>query len=193
MGGNKFGRGNPHAAAVARLRSALLKTVKPAGIRSITAALLDRARKGDTAAAKLVDEHTVGRPAPTLGGENGDVPLIKVLGASAEVWNAVYLGVLTPPLFRFWADSGLLAGRVRTWAYRAGRRDRGAYGRRPAPLAEPYPSVLYTKRGEGYDSSDGARRCRRAPAVGEMPEYCSAGTREPVGIATLRDRAPQWP
>jgi hypothetical protein len=89
LAGNKFGRGNPHAAAVARLRSALLRTVKPADIRSMIKALLGRARKGDTAAAKLVLEYTVGRPVQTAGGEPGDVPLIKVLRVSADVWDAV--------------------------------------------------------------------------------------------------------
>ncbi len=60
--GNKAARGNPHARRVARLRSALLKAVTPADIRRIVKSLIEAAAAGDTAAAKIVLDRTLGRP-----------------------------------------------------------------------------------------------------------------------------------
>jgi hypothetical protein len=77
--GNRAGRGNPHAQAVGRLRSALLRAVTSEDIQGVVQALLDKARQGDTAAAKVLLDYTIGRPVATVMGESSDAPLVKVI------------------------------------------------------------------------------------------------------------------
>jgi len=60
--GNGGGPGNPHAARVAELRSALLGAVTPGDLAAIARSLVQAARSGDVAAAKLVFERVLGRP-----------------------------------------------------------------------------------------------------------------------------------
>ncbi len=60
--GNPGGPGNPHAARVAALRGALLEAVTPADLAAIARSLVQAARSGDVAAAKLVFERVLGRP-----------------------------------------------------------------------------------------------------------------------------------
>ncbi len=63
--GNKAGRGNPLAAKVQRLRIALVHAVKPDDLRDVARALLTAAKAGDTQAAKLLFDRTLG-PAAAL-------------------------------------------------------------------------------------------------------------------------------
>lgn len=63
--GNRGGPGNPHAAKVAQLRSALLNAVKPTELRAIVQALVTKAKQGDIAAAKLLLERVLGPPIAT--------------------------------------------------------------------------------------------------------------------------------
>jgi hypothetical protein len=60
--GNKGGPGNPHAARVARLRTALLDAVTPADMKAIVAKLVEQAKAGNVPAAKEVLERTLGKP-----------------------------------------------------------------------------------------------------------------------------------
>src|SRR3954451_23843505 len=60
--GNRFGRGNPHARKVARLRSALLRSVSPADVGEVAAALLAQAKAGDVAAARELLQRLLGPP-----------------------------------------------------------------------------------------------------------------------------------
>ena len=60
--GNPGGPGNPYAARVGRLRSALLKAVKPSDMREIIRALVKQAKLGDVASAREVFERCLGRP-----------------------------------------------------------------------------------------------------------------------------------
>ncbi len=62
--GNSIGQGNPHAAHVARLRSALLEAVKPKDLKAIVATLCRLAREGDVSAAKLLMDRLLGPPVP---------------------------------------------------------------------------------------------------------------------------------
>lgn len=55
--------GNPHARRVAALRSALLARIGPAELGEIVAAMLEAARAGDVAAAKLLLSYSLGEPA----------------------------------------------------------------------------------------------------------------------------------
>src|SRR5262245_48902085 len=60
--GNAGGPGNPHARQVAALRQRLLAKVTAEEMDAILDALLQRAREGNVAAAKLILQYTLGRP-----------------------------------------------------------------------------------------------------------------------------------
>ncbi|MFC2081923.1 hypothetical protein ACFLSF_02290 [Candidatus Bipolaricaulota bacterium] len=60
--GNPGGPGNPYAAQVGRLRSSLLSAITEDDIRAIVAKLVDQARDGDIAAARVLFTRVFGRP-----------------------------------------------------------------------------------------------------------------------------------
>ena len=60
--GNKGGPGNPFAAKVARLRSAMLRSVSPADMKAIIGKLVEEAKGGNVQAAKEVMERCLGKP-----------------------------------------------------------------------------------------------------------------------------------
>lgn len=66
--GNAGGPGNPHAAAVARLRAAMLETVTPEDFAEIARVLVRAAKGGDLAAAQFLFDRALGKPptAPDL-------------------------------------------------------------------------------------------------------------------------------
>jgi hypothetical protein len=60
--GNAGGPGNPHAKRVARLRSALFKTVSAADLRAVITVLLAQAKAGDVASIKELLQRLLGPP-----------------------------------------------------------------------------------------------------------------------------------
>ena len=60
--GNAGGPGNPFAAKVAKLRSALLDSVTQTDFKAIVKGLVTRAKNGDVVAAKVLFERTLGKP-----------------------------------------------------------------------------------------------------------------------------------
>ena len=58
--GNRFSKGNPHAAKVAKLRSAALAAVTQKDLRGIVRKLCDLALAGDVAAAREVLQRCLG-------------------------------------------------------------------------------------------------------------------------------------
>ncbi len=60
--GNPGGPGNPLGGQVARLRAALINAVSEQDMEAIIYKLVEKARSGDTAAAKVVLERCLGRP-----------------------------------------------------------------------------------------------------------------------------------
>jgi len=62
--GNAGGPGNPLGGKVAKLRSALIQAVSQRDMKAIVAAMIQRAKDGDSAAAKLVLSYTIGQPLP---------------------------------------------------------------------------------------------------------------------------------
>jgi len=59
--GNRGGPGNPYARRVAQLRSTLLATVTDDDIKAIVAKLIEQAKTGELAAAKLLLDRCLGR------------------------------------------------------------------------------------------------------------------------------------
>ncbi len=60
--GNPGGPGNPHAARVAKLRSALLRAVTERELRAVVKALVEQARAGNIAAARELLDRVLGKP-----------------------------------------------------------------------------------------------------------------------------------
>ena len=59
--GNQFGRGNPHAAQVARLRSAMLAAVTEDDMRVVVGKLVELAKGGDVPAIGLLLNRVLGK------------------------------------------------------------------------------------------------------------------------------------
>jgi hypothetical protein len=62
--GNKFSKGNPHAARLAKNRSLLLEHFDEAKLKEILNRLYWDARSGDKTAIQLVLQYCIGRPLP---------------------------------------------------------------------------------------------------------------------------------
>jgi hypothetical protein len=60
--GNRGGPGNPHAAAVGRLRKALYDSLTPEKVQKAADAIAEKAGRGDVPAAKVLLAYAVGRP-----------------------------------------------------------------------------------------------------------------------------------
>lgn len=60
--GNPGGPGNPHAKRVGELRVALLEAVTPADMQAVVKALVEAAKGGDVAAARVLFERVLGKP-----------------------------------------------------------------------------------------------------------------------------------
>ena len=71
--GNKGGPGNPFAREVARIRKRLLARLTNEDIDAITDKLIEQAKAGDVAAAKLLFSYTMGKPAAGVDPDHLDV------------------------------------------------------------------------------------------------------------------------
>ncbi len=60
--GNPGGKGNPHARAVGKLRTALLEAVSEEELKTIVKKLVELARQGNVQAAKEVLDRCLGKP-----------------------------------------------------------------------------------------------------------------------------------
>lgn len=59
--GNAGGPGNPYARRAAELRAAMFDAVSPDDLRAVVGKLIEVAKGGDVAAAKLIFERTLGK------------------------------------------------------------------------------------------------------------------------------------
>lgn len=64
--GNAGGPGNRFAQRTAKLRSALLRAVRPADVESVVAKLVEKAKAGELPAIKELLDRCLGRPKETL-------------------------------------------------------------------------------------------------------------------------------
>jgi len=60
--GNPGGPGNPYAAQVGRLRSALVNAVTEEDMREVIMALVEKAKGGSIAAARVLFDRVLGKP-----------------------------------------------------------------------------------------------------------------------------------
>jgi hypothetical protein len=70
---NKGGPGNPFARQVAQMRKIMLECVSEDELRAVVNRLLEKAKEGDVAAARLVLSYTVGKPAPVVDPDRLDI------------------------------------------------------------------------------------------------------------------------
>ncbi len=71
--GNAGGPGNPFGRRVAELRTVFLEAVTREDLQSIVAKVVEKAKEGDLAAAKLLLQYTIGKPAETVDPDTLDV------------------------------------------------------------------------------------------------------------------------
>ena len=70
--GNDGGPGNPFARQTAALHSAFVERARPEDMKAIADKLIEQAKGGNVAAAKLVLQYTIGKPAPAVQPDNLD-------------------------------------------------------------------------------------------------------------------------
>jgi hypothetical protein len=70
--GNRCAAGNPFARRMARLRCLLLDAVSDDDLRAVVRKLVEQARAGDVAAAKLLFAYLIGRPAGVVNPDTLD-------------------------------------------------------------------------------------------------------------------------
>jgi hypothetical protein len=71
--GNQCGAGNPFARRVALLRTVVLTTVREEDMHAIVRKLIELAKNGDVAAARLVLGYSLGKPAETVDPDRLDI------------------------------------------------------------------------------------------------------------------------
>ncbi len=69
--GNRAGKGNPLGGAVAKLRAALIQAADEGDVNQIIRAMIDKAKSGDVAAAKVALEYLCGK-AQSMPEESSD-------------------------------------------------------------------------------------------------------------------------
>ena len=87
--GNSGGPGNPFARQVAELRKAMLEAVTVSRIRNIAESMIQRAESGDVAAARLVLQYTLGKPAAAVEPDRVEIDEHRLRAESAvpvHVW-----------------------------------------------------------------------------------------------------------
>lgn len=92
VAGNPGGPGNPFGRRVAELRQAMLDSVGKDDIQAINRKMIEKAREGDAAAAKLVYQYSLGRPAQTVDPDRVDLDEWRLSLATSipiEVWHAL--------------------------------------------------------------------------------------------------------
>lgn len=98
--GNRGGPGNPYARRVAKLRQAMLEECAEEDLRAMTRAMIERAKAGDAAAARLVFQYALGKPSKTVDPDRVDQDEWDVLSTMA-----VPMQVVNPMLETLPADA----------------------------------------------------------------------------------------
>jgi hypothetical protein len=86
--GNPGGSGNPFARRTAALRRELVESVTEDDIRQIAQRLLQQAKQGDVASARLLLSYAIGRPAPMVDPDTLDHQEWQVLRQQVEMQDA---------------------------------------------------------------------------------------------------------
>jgi hypothetical protein len=77
--GNRGGPGNPYARRVAKLRQAVMEECSEQDLREVTREMINLAKRGDKAAAKLVYQYALGKPDKQVDPDRVDADELDVL------------------------------------------------------------------------------------------------------------------
>jgi hypothetical protein len=96
--GNQISRGNPFARQCAELRKALVNAVTPQDIAEIVAKLLEKAKAGDAAAARVLFSYALGKPAAAVDPDTINQQELQTLATNREDCDAAMRVVQLPPV-----------------------------------------------------------------------------------------------
>jgi hypothetical protein len=96
--GSQCSRGNPFARKCAELRQALVNAVTPQDIAEIVAKLMEKAKAGDAAAARVLFSYALGRPAPAVDPDTINQQELQTLAINREDCDAAMRVVQLPPV-----------------------------------------------------------------------------------------------
>jgi hypothetical protein len=96
--GNQCSRGNPFARKCAELRKALVNAVTPQDISEIVAKLIEKAKAGDAAAARVLFSYALGKPATAVDPDTINQQELQTLAINREDRDAAMRVVQLPPV-----------------------------------------------------------------------------------------------
>ncbi len=124
--GNTMGRGNPFARRVARFKAAALQAVTPQDLQAVVRRLVEAAKQGDTAAARVILPYLVGKPegmgevdrvlTPTVVHSVGTLTPAAIVQALESTWSRYQAGVISGEQARQEGDLLLVVLRARQCA-----------------------------------------------------------------------------
>ncbi len=179
--GNPGGPGNPFSRQVAAAHKAVLDTVTVEKMCAVMDAMVERARKGTVAAAKLVMQYSLGKPAPAVEPDRLEIEEYKLRTESAvpaHVWgpmlqhlqarNVNEIAVVTEPLMQariLEPMSQVLNGEEPTKLSRTARKAMRREMRRLRREAAPSPNGIGGANGAAAKRPlEGGRRASKAAA-----------------------------
>ena len=81
--GNRGGPGNPYARRVAELRHIILDVLDEEALVAVTKAMIEQAKTGDVAAARLLLQYSLGKPAPAVQPDRMNIDEFQIIKDSA--------------------------------------------------------------------------------------------------------------
>lgn len=194
--GNSGGPGNPFGRRVAALRKTLLDAVTDEQIRDIGLKMIELAQAGDVAAAKLVFQYTLGRPAETVDPDRVEVDEWRLAQESAiplMVWGQIFEHLpadLANTLARtIWpCRTAQIAEKLHEQLNPPGRPDgTKATGRQGAPASDSgQPSVGNSSSSTGGKGTPARRSSAGNGGNGERGAPSPAGTNGDADRAAAR-------
>jgi hypothetical protein len=124
--GNTVGRGNPFARRVARFKAAALQAVTPQDLQAVVRRLVEAAKQGDTAAARVILPYLVGKPegavevdrvlTPTAVNRPKALTSVAIVQALESTWSRYEAGMISGQQARQQAELLLVVLRARQCA-----------------------------------------------------------------------------
>jgi hypothetical protein len=171
VSGNRGGPGNPFARQTAALRRAFLAAVTPEDLEAVARAVVQRAREGDMAAAKLLLLYAIGKPTEAVDPDTMD----------AQEWQLFQQSSATPEQL-----TAAMGGMPLELACHVVRAARG-------PLADAKARMLAQTLAQGQSPEETAQQDDAvSEAAGQAAQAPAADRAEAnVGQAPERRRAPK--
>ena len=91
--GNRGGTGNPFARRVAQMRRVILDALDEKALTRVVNSMIEQAEKGDVAAARLLLQYSLGKPAPAVQPDRMDIDEYEVI-SDASIPTAEWMQIL---------------------------------------------------------------------------------------------------